>query len=124
MPNNKTPNPNYTLFWNALEPYRQPIIDAMKQTDYPKYFGYCPPSAANSDAPSTTANLKSNNSSSVSANVSYGDGSSNSSMQNLGLTPLTENFSTYTPSKSYMSDESCFLLFLLIFLAIFFYLSR
>ena len=84
-PDNKTVNPNYNLFWDALEPYREPIINAFEQTDYPKYFGYCPPSVAKKAAPSTTANL-----------TSY------------------ENFTPYTSSKSWMTSESWFLLFILI----------
>ena len=39
-------NPNFNTFWNALEVYRDPIINAFMMTDYPQYFGYCPPSLA------------------------------------------------------------------------------
>lgn len=39
-------NPNFNTFWDALEEYRDPIIKAFMTTDYPQYFGYCPPSIA------------------------------------------------------------------------------
>jgi hypothetical protein len=36
-----TPNPEYDAFWNALDGYREPIIDALIKTDHPKIFGKC-----------------------------------------------------------------------------------
>ena len=46
VPEYTTKNENYIKFWDSLEPYREPIINALKQTDYPQYFKYCPPSLA------------------------------------------------------------------------------
>jgi len=36
-----TPNPEYVAFWNALEGYRIPIINALMKTDHPTTFGSC-----------------------------------------------------------------------------------
>lgn len=40
-------NPNYTLFWNALEPLRQPIINTIMTLDNPDVMGTCPPKSYN-----------------------------------------------------------------------------
>ena len=43
-------NPNYTNFWNALEPLRQPIINTIMTLDNPDVMGTCPPKSYNPKA--------------------------------------------------------------------------
>ena len=47
-------NPEYDLFWNALDGYREPIIDALIKTDHPKTFGKCSSNTANTNEGFTT----------------------------------------------------------------------
>lgn len=43
-------NKNYTNFWNALEPLRQPIINTIMTLDNPDVMGTCPPKSYNPKA--------------------------------------------------------------------------